>query len=76
MKVGSHVGKHLYRVKFSFHSDGMNLLLSGSANILTDKRGLQYAGPTTTAMMKRPAFRNRFPDAIVRDIIYLGVIDA
>ena len=70
------VGRHLYRVKFRYQTDGLYFLLDGNLNITTDARGLGPAGRATTAVMRTAAFRKKFPGAIVRDIVYLGTIDS
>jgi hypothetical protein len=76
MSAAKIVGRHLYRVKFSFVSDSFQLLLEGHLNITTDSRGLGPAGRAVMAVMRTAKFREIYPGAGVRDMTYLGTIDS
>lgn len=76
LKQARIVGRHLYRVRFSFVDGGLGLLLFGHMNITTESRGIGPAGRAAMAVTRTAQFRETYPGAIIRDMNYLGTIDS
>jgi hypothetical protein len=69
------IGRHLYRVEFSYRFYLNKFRSTGNLNITTGTRGLSSAGLAARSVMHANSFRNRYQEAVIKDICYLGSLD-